>query len=169
MAKDAPHPPPDTPPDTPADIEDLARRYVDLWQDQLAAMTADPEYWGAVQRLFDAFAAGASVPDAFAGGWKSAEPDAKAPGKYEESGESGEYEKSGEYRATGRSSQPSRSAAKPAETGAPAASPASRGGGDDMADIARRLARLEERLAALEAPSRSGRKRVAPRTRKPRT
>ena len=47
-----------------ADIDELARRYLDLWQDQMAAFAADPEVAETMNRL--AAAAGASAPAAWA-------------------------------------------------------------------------------------------------------
>lgn len=42
-----------------ADIEDLARRFHDLWRDQLAAMAADPEFSEIMRRWFGAVGGGA--------------------------------------------------------------------------------------------------------------
>lgn len=47
------------------DLEALARRYLDLWQDQMAAMAADPAMMEALSRTFALMTQGAA---AFAGG-----------------------------------------------------------------------------------------------------
>lgn len=38
----------------PADIESLARRFLDLWQEQLAAVAADPEFANSADRILKA-------------------------------------------------------------------------------------------------------------------
>ena len=40
------------------DIESLARRFLDLWQEQLAAMAANPEFAGSAERILNAFKPG---------------------------------------------------------------------------------------------------------------
>jgi len=42
----------------PPDLETLARRYLDLWQEQVAAMAADPEMSELMGRLMQAMTAG---------------------------------------------------------------------------------------------------------------
>src|SRR5688572_21234720 len=42
----------------PPDFDTLARRYVDLWQEQVAAMAADPELSDLMGRLVQAMAMG---------------------------------------------------------------------------------------------------------------
>lgn len=42
----------------PADIESLARRFLDLWQEQLAAMAANPEFANSAERVLNAFKSG---------------------------------------------------------------------------------------------------------------
>ena len=47
-----------------ADLEDLARRYLDLWQDQMSALAADKEFAEALTRLLTSMGrtgAGAAV------------------------------------------------------------------------------------------------------------
>lgn len=39
----------------PPEIEELAKRYFDLWQDHLSGMAADPEWAAATTRIFAAF------------------------------------------------------------------------------------------------------------------
>ncbi|MGH6620817.1 MAG: hypothetical protein ACREF6_14835, partial [Alphaproteobacteria bacterium] len=38
----------------PPDLQDLAKRYLDLWQDQLRAMAADPDTMASVARMLSA-------------------------------------------------------------------------------------------------------------------
>ena len=40
---------------TPPEINELAKRYLDLWQEHLSSMAADPEWGAAMTRLFAAF------------------------------------------------------------------------------------------------------------------
>jgi hypothetical protein len=40
---------------TPPEIDELAKRYLDLWQEHLSGMAADPEWGATMTRLFAAF------------------------------------------------------------------------------------------------------------------
>ncbi len=42
----------------PTDIETLARRFLDLWQEQLAGMAVDPEFVASAERMLTTFKAG---------------------------------------------------------------------------------------------------------------
>jgi hypothetical protein len=108
----------------PPDLASLAKRYVDLWQDQLIAMAADPDLAGVFARVVGELT-----------------PLARPPGSADGGGTS-----------------------RPA--GAAAAAAASRDRSDDLDQLARRVAALEERLAALEAGAGRGRKRAAPKRRR---
>src|SRR5690348_6890784 len=108
----------------PPDLASLAKRYVDLWQDQLIAMAADPDLAGVFARIVSELT-----------------PLAQPPGTPD-----------------------GRRASRTAGAAAPAA--ASRYRGDDVDQLARRVAALEERLAALEAVAGGGRKRAAPKRRR---
>ena len=108
----------------PPDLASLAKRYVDLWQDQLIAMAADPDLAGAFARVV-----GELTPLAW------------PPGS-----------------ADGRD--------VPAPARAAAAAAASRHRSDDLDKLARRVAALEERLAALEAGALRRRKRAAAKRRR---
>ena len=47
-----------------AELEDLAKRFLDLWQDQMSALAGDPEYTEALNRLLAAMGvAGAQAPE----------------------------------------------------------------------------------------------------------
>ncbi|GAB4168926.1 MAG: hypothetical protein OHK0024_04370 [Thalassobaculales bacterium] len=122
------------------DIEGLAEAFLDLWQDQLAAVAADPELAALWQRLFSLWGAGAAayMPMAAAGDGRPAG-SGNAPEGHAPAGNA------------------------PAGAAAAAAAPDVAGGGLD--DIARRLAAIEERLAALEAAARGarGKPRAQPR------
>ena len=117
------------------DMEALARRYMDLWQDQLKGLANDRETAEVMARTLELMNAGAQAMAGMAmqataldGGPKNA--------------------------AHARTAQP---AAGPAGTAPAGAAP---GAADDgVAELARRLARLERRVAALEAgPGKGGRK-----------
>ena len=41
------------PGDLPDDLGDLARRYVDLWQDQMTALATDPEFAESLRKVMD--------------------------------------------------------------------------------------------------------------------
>ena len=39
----------------PPEIEELAKRYLDLWQDHVSGLSNDPEWMAAMTRLFSTF------------------------------------------------------------------------------------------------------------------
>jgi hypothetical protein len=136
----------------PPDPQDLARRYLDLWQDQLRAMAADPETMATVGRMLASVAgqpgkngqegwqAGASaVPNPFAL-W----PMTGAMPPFAPFGGSNPFES---VFAAGRSGT---------EAGSSAAAASSDGGDDQLRELERRLAALEGRLDALESRPRKG-------------
>jgi hypothetical protein len=133
-----------------AELEDLARRFLDLWQDQMSALADDPEYGEALSRLLaamgvpsaDAPAAGRGWPDALAGLMQAA--GAPAPGERKRGGAADLAETS-----------------RGAAAGAEAAAVASGDGGPDLDLLLGRLAALEARVAQLEAGT--GGARPAPR------
>lgn len=106
------------------DMDALAQRYIDMWQDQLAQIStkpAAPEAWGSVLQN-----AGQSL------GWT---PDAIA----------------AFAAAYSVPAQDAAASQRPARTsGATTPAPASGDGGDDPSALLRRLDALERRLAALE-------------------
>jgi hypothetical protein len=129
------------------DLAALARRYVDLWQDQLTAMAADPALAESTARLLAAL-----VP----AGWPTQPPD--------QDDDAGIF-------TTGRGS-PGRS--KPGRASAPSSSPsgaAPAGAAFDerdrrIAQLTRRVGALEKRLSALEAGIRAPGRDAEPRPRK---
>ena len=120
----------------PPDFTELARQYLDLWEDQLTAMAADPELAAQTARFFDAMGRMglAANPMAAAGmGAFIEQMSAMAGVQSEQADESG--------------------TARTAPRTPPAAAPP--GDRDERLDeLARRLADVEERLAGLEAGNR---------------
>lgn len=134
------------------DLDALARRYVELWQDHLAATAADPEISDALARMI---AAGGGSMQAMntvfqnlwvaAAGWPL-HPGPKGSWSDAQSKES----KDGVNNTAG----PSRTET----TGTASAAGSSRHGEHDVAELKARLALLEERLATL-ASNRVGKSR----------
>jgi hypothetical protein len=126
-------------PETP-DPEALARKFLDLWQDQLTAVAGDPQLAEAMTRWIGMTAPGmaAFLPLMQQAGLKT------APAR------------EGARDAEGRASD----GKTPAGAAASAAAPGGRGG--DVDEFARRFADVEKRLARLEAGAGGGR----PRTRR---
>jgi hypothetical protein len=106
----------------PPDLETLARRYLDLWQEQVAAMAADPEMSDLMARLMQAMMAGPGA--------------AKMPWDFPANQESD-------------GNRPFSSA--PPSGGAAPARAASDHGDRDVAELRERLAALEAQLGRLEA------------------
>ena len=128
--------------DTP-DIEDLARRYVDLWQDQMTALAGDPEFADSLQKMMAALGVAASGVPAAWSAWPAAFGCLMAAGRPDVE--------------RGQKSDAGKSA--PAPGAAPAAA-ASDGGGSDLGVLAERLAALEQRVAALEGRAGGTRRRA---------
>src|SRR4051812_32079172 len=104
----------------PPDLETLARRYLDLWQDQVTALAADPEFTETIGRMLQV---SATLGPA---GWMSLWT-AVAAGLKTQKAHDADVSK------------------KPASSpsGAASATPASDDGGPDMVELRRRLAALE--------------------------
>src|SRR5690349_23389700 len=116
----------------PPSIESLARRYLDLWQDQWAALAVDPEVAEDFVRLFQIMGQGAAAMAPFtAFGMASA---------YQRS----QFHDPYAPHTAGRPSDDT-------PAGAASARPAHGSDAGDPVQLARRIAVLEERLAALEA------------------
>ena len=109
--------------DEAPDLTSLARRCLDLWQEQVSALAGDPKVAAEVARLLGLIEGGAAA-------WWQA---AASRGKTD-----------GDGAATATSTGPAGSAAAPL-------SPAA--GGDDLARLAARLAALAERLGEADAGS----------------
>lgn len=131
------------------DLEALARRYLDLWQEQMAAMANDPAVVEALSRTFALMTQGAA---AFAHGADNA---ARTPaGAASADGDSSHAnpdgpasfspaEQPGVARPHDRSGRPK---AGTASTGAASGNP-----GMDVSDLLRRIDALERRVAELDA------------------
>ncbi len=137
-------------------LEDLARRIMDLWQEQMAAIAADPDLMRQMARMMAASPFPAMMQGAVAGmmaatqmGLKGAE---GAPNPYE-------WWKG----ADGQSKQPVSAAPGPA----PAAA-ASEPGSSDVAELRRRLAGLEARLREVGEPFEPARSDATKPSAKPR-
>ncbi len=149
-----------------ANLDELARRYLELWQDQMSALAADPEFAEALSRLFNAMGLtgahdgkDAGVPAGAAVAAWSAWPAmlagmaAAMEGQAEDGATAGTVGGAG----TAKTTTTPRSAATAA---------ASEFGGARLAKLESRLAALEDRVAALEAGPSRGRGRTAkPRSR----
>jgi hypothetical protein len=125
------------------DLEDLARRYVDLWQDQMTALAADPAFAESVQKVMAALGVAASGLPAAWSAWPAALGSVMAAARPDvERG----------HETHGR---------KPAAAPGPApAATAPDGGGADLGVLTERLAALEQRIAALEGGTGGARRRA---------
>jgi hypothetical protein len=133
-----------------ADLDELARRYLDLWQDQMTALAGDREFAEALQQLMTMMSApGGAAGDAGPEFWRAwpAMMTGQQPGQQTEA-----FADDG---TGGRA------------PGAPAAATAPDDGGIDLDHFTRRLAALEGRIAALEAGAKRGRGGAAGKSRKP--
>ncbi|MEX1205497.1 MAG: hypothetical protein WEB85_09630 [Dongiaceae bacterium] len=136
------------------DLDALARRYLDLWQDQVAAVAGDADLIQEMTRLIALIGAAAG-----AAAWNG-RPPAPGPGAVSEAGGGGDGS---------ASDGAGRAAAGGGAAGAAAASASPRRGGDDLARLDRRLAALERRIARLEAGATGAAGRTAGKPRKRRS
>ena len=128
--------------DTP-NPEDLARLYLEFWQQPLAGLTRDPQVAESIARMFDLMTAGAASFAKIVAGQAAGAEGPGAPG------------------GAGRQNQ------RP--DAAPAAHPKASAAIDARLDqIARRVAELERRVAGLEPRARVRRARAPGRSRRPR-
>jgi hypothetical protein len=125
----------------PPDLDALARRYLDLWQDQMTAMAGDPTLATALGRLFET--AAAAMPMSWIGVWLQAIQQTMRAGAA-----------GGDDGGTGTR----------AKAGAAAAAAASVDRGGDLAGLRRRLAALESRVGRLETRGDGAAKRPVRRT-----
>lgn len=155
MAKDSQEGASATPPeDLPEDLEDLARRYVDLWQDQMTALASDPEFAESLQKVMAAMGVAASGLPAMWSAWPAAMTSLMAaaqPGMSNPQGQETHGQPAGGKQNGSGAPAAARSAEPPAtEAGAASAAAASPGGGADLGELEKRLAALEQRLRSLE-------------------
>ncbi|MEE8271723.1 MAG: hypothetical protein V3R98_08325 [Alphaproteobacteria bacterium] len=153
----------------PPDFEDLARRYLDLWQDQWAAAASDPHAAEAMARLYGMVGQHMAAAAPLAQAMLAAVPFMPAPfttpfGSADGQPHGDDPSKQDSHDRA--ASAPSRPDAAGAAPGAASAGAAPDSGTVAVADIARRLAVIEERLARLEARRSAG--RAAGGGRKPR-
>ena len=125
------------------ELEQLARRYLDLWQDQVAAQVNDPAFAEALAKVYALTTKGAGLV-ATAAGLPVATP---TNGAHDDQVAAG----------TAAPSAPARAAA---------AAVSSDDASDDLARLRRRVAELEERIGQLEAAVAAGRRRLEAATRR---
>ncbi len=151
-----------------ADLDELARRYLDLWQDQMTALAGDKEFAETMQRLMTTMGLAATAAPEFWRAWPATMAGLQAAEQTQgasddQSREAGPGAAARSARGSAAGTAAGTPAGTPAGTAAPAA--ASDGGESGLDQLARRLAALEERIAALEAggPKRRGRAASKPR------
>src|SRR5580658_49683 len=142
---------------TPPDLEVLARRYVELWQDQIAAAAVDSELTEAFVQMIRVMGSGLAASTAM---WQNlwAGNLARHAAPSEGVGTEGPDLHDGSARSPSSSAGPPPGAAPAA--GAPPV------GGLDLVQFHARLAVLEERLTAMESGSRPARRSPRRRTRR---
>lgn len=119
-------------------VEDLARRLMDLWQEQMAAIAADPDLMRQMATMMAASPFPAMMQGIMQGIMAaSANPGGQNPYEW--------------WKSDG--SKPP-APARPPAPGTPSAAPASQPGGGDLVELRRHLAGLEARLAELGAAGR---------------
>ncbi|MFV3131980.1 hypothetical protein [Niveispirillum sp. KHB5.9] len=147
----------------PPAMEDLARRYLDLWQDQWAAVCADPSVADSMARTMTAFGqtaltingmleqtlGSAAAANPWAEMMKSLWPLAAAA--------------KGTQAHDERPNAPGTPGTQAAAPGAAPAGPASGDGDGDIAELAGRIAALERELAALAPDGAPDSRKSAPR------
>ena len=139
----------------PEELEELARRYVDLWQDQMTALAADPEFAESLQKVMAAMGVAASGLPAMWSAWPTAMStlmSAAQPGMTKPQGQETDEEPAGGKHNGSGPGTPKAGAGKEgtSETGAEAAAAASHGGRPDLGVLEERLAALEQRVRSLE-------------------
>jgi len=121
----------------PPDLQNLAKQYLDLWQDQLGGVSKDPQTAEIMAQTMELMNAGAQAFATMAAAQSS-----------------GNTSDNDQGDSDGNPPPPDSFGAGARPAGAPsgAADP-------DLAKLARRLERIEERLTALEAGSKKSRRK----------
>jgi hypothetical protein len=152
MAEDGKKTGPETPPQT--SVEELAKRLMDLWQEQMAAIAADPD----LMRQMAQMMAASPYPAMMQGimqGFMAANTQMSPMGP---AGNLGQNPYEWWKAQNGAGPQPS------TETRPAPAAAASQPGGGDLAELRRNLAGLEARLAELGGPPGTGERAGEPAT-----
>ena len=126
----------------PPDLQDLAKQYLDLWQDQLGGVSKDPQTAEIMAQTMELMNAGAQ---AFANMATAAQHGMNTGDNHQ--GDNDGNAPPPESSTADAVPQPSGDASGAADT--------------DMAEFARRLKRIEERLDTLEAAPRKSRRKPA--------
>lgn len=134
----------------PTDLDALAKQYLDLWQDQLGGFAKDEKAAEIMAQTMELMNAGAATFAAMA---------TAARGQ-----ENGEDHDNANGNRSGDPQPGARSRSGP-QDGPPAAAAAHGGSEPNLAEFARRLERLEERLTTLEAGSKKSRRKTAKKPR----
>jgi hypothetical protein len=132
----------------PGDPAALAERFLDLWQDQLAAIATDPDLAELVARLWGQWLVGPAA-------WRT--PAAETPARPAARARTRAAKAADEKRPDPAGAE---------APGAAAAAAAPRDHGPDVGDLLARLGTLEKRLAALERPPRVRSRAAERRTRR---
>jgi hypothetical protein len=145
--------------DEPPSLDALAQRYLDLWQDQLAALAADPETSRLMGRSLQLWAG--AGPAGWQAIWQAA-----ADGLKGQQGSSFDHGAFAEFFK--QPSNPGSQQGGGQARGAAPAGAASGHGDGDVAELRRRLAELEARVAEVAPQSGGTGGGAGKRTRKPR-
>ena len=132
----------------PKDPSALAKRFIDLWQDQIGAVAGDPEYRDTLQRWMHQWSASAFTSPVTPFGQRPPSSDTERMD-----------DEKGQPRPRKRDTVTRENTVTP-ETGTETASPASGDRDHELDELTRRVRELEERLAslgpALDDPPASG-------------
>jgi hypothetical protein len=142
--------------DAAADLEDLAKRFQDLWRDQMAATASDPEFMAMMGKWMAAFAPGGGQAPGIPPGMFPGMPPGVFPGMA--SGPAGAMDPAAWMTAmqAAMTGMARKGGADDGKTGAPSAGAAAAAGASGAGDVAsdefeRRIAALEQRMDRLEA------------------
>ena len=156
--------PENKPGDLPEDLDDLARRYVDLWQDQMTALAADPAFAESMQKVMATMGVAASGLPAAWTAWPAAMSSLMAaarPGAEGATVQAAPMQASSDVQGQETQGEPAGKPKREHEdagaVGAAATAAPPHGGGLDLGVLEERLAALERRVLALEG--RAGRTR----------